>query len=231
MVCKGAEPPLQTLSPAAGFFSLCEQWVGLPSEQVPLPLSPEFPPPTWAPGTWVLPVPKPPWESAMPLPRIRISDAGRGWVLKCGVGRIDLGRGVLLAAQTQQREREWRDAWNAPRGSMVCLESEEALLRGAWVVGLPPPTHVSSCFRCYWEWLPPEWVHHSLLQLLAGTCCSRQLAHTPTVVTIPLPSLSKCSPSSCCFHSLLPGQGTDAWGWHTHRGGVKTKAEPQGWCN
>ena len=38
----------------------------------------------------------------------------------------------------------------------------------------------------------------------------------------------KCVPSSHCFHSLTSGRVSDAWGWHTHRGEVKTKIEPEG---
>lgn len=109
-------------------------------------------------------------------------------------------------------------ARNAPGGSTAALEA-----RGhCWVVprqsaivdSLPthqplPPWALDR--ESHWSW-----------------------AHTPRSVTtscLSHISESKPAPVSQCLHCLLPGQITDAWGWPTCRGRVKTKAEGSGLCN
>ena len=65
-----------------------------------------------------------------------------------------------------------------------------------------------------------------LVSAAAGTSHTLQLW-----LLYPSPAwVSKCVPISCCFYSLLPGQGTDTWQC-TCRGGAKTKAETQGQCD
>lgn len=65
-------------------------------------------------------------------------------MLKHGI-RADLGKGILLLEQIQQRtevtEARGSIAGNGPSGSMVCLGNEASLLRGMEEVGLlHPPT-------------------------------------------------------------------------------------------
>ena len=78
--------------------------------------------------------------------------------------------------------------------------------------------------------------NHLLVSVATGIlylCCCRHFMHIPAVASLSFPGLSQaqCASISCCFCSLLPGWGTDAWEWPTHRDGVKTKAEPQVWCH
>ena len=78
---------------------------------------------------------------------------GGGWVLKCRVTRVGLGRGLLLAARKWpegvgvRSSAVWRQpvgigvrssrAGNDPGGSTDCLGSELSLLSGAQGVGPP----------------------------------------------------------------------------------------------
>ena len=51
------------------------------------------------------------------------------------------------------------------------------------------------------------------------------------LLLLQLLEIPNCAPSSRCFRSHSPGQGSDAWGQHTGRGVVKNKTEPEGQCN
>ena len=77
---------------------------------------------------------------------------------------------------------------------------------------------------------------HSTPQAVAMSCWPLLLQARPVFqLWLPYPSLSPAWVSkkdliSHCFNPLLSGQGTDAWGWPTLRGGTKTQAEPQEIC-
>ena len=131
-----------------------------------------------------------PWE---PLPVMRdhqccqgLSAKAWGWVNRSResntVGCADTAEGMGVRGCV---------AGNAPRGSMVCLESEVPLLRGAWGAEPPLPPHASYCLLAHWEGLHPEQAHHSLLQLPAAPCCCRQLTYIPIVPAVPLLGLSE----------------------------------------
>ena len=67
-----------------------------------------------------------------------------------------------------------------------------------------------------------------LLQSHSSLCCRRFTLHP--YPSLPLTWVSQSPLISRCFKPVLRGQGTDAWGWPTNRGGAKTKAEPQELC-
>ena len=77
---------------------------------------------------------------------------------------------------------------------------------------------------------------HGATQAVAVSCCPLPLQARPTFqLWILYPSLSPAWVSkraliSLCFNPLLSGWGTDALRWPTHRGGAKSKAEPQELC-
>ena len=63
-----------------------------------------------------------------------------------------------------------------------------------------------------------------------GSCWSG-FAHPRQSPPLPPPTKAcQCTPSHR-LHPLLTGQGADAYGWPTCRGGAETKAEPQGLCD
>ena len=67
-----------------------------------------------------------------------------------------------------------------------------------------------------------------LLQCHAGLCQRRLASHS---VLISPPGLSEPEPPiSCYFNSVLSERRTDALRRPTHRGGAKSKAEPQELC-
>ena len=142
---------------------------------------------------------------ARPTLRWVSADAGRAWVLKCGVKRVDLGKGLLLAAWRWPEGTGVRTsaAGNASGGSVDCLGSEAPLLSGTQRAG--PPS---------WASLPTH--QHLPLQALGGTP-NRVSAHAPVCHSF-LPALAsvgprggshgseRTHPSHSCLIPLLPEQ-------------------------
>ena len=116
------------------------------------------------------------------------TDAGGGWVLKLGVGIMDLGRATLLAVQIQHREWEWGDAWPE-------MPLEEACLPGKWFAIFERHTGSGATTTLICQLLPP-WglggmpTRVSMPQSVPTAFWShwhRQLADTPIVAVVPLP--------------------------------------------
>lgn len=129
-------------------------------------------------------------------------------MLKCGVRRADLGKGLMLTAWRQPEGKGTRSstAGNAPGRGAVYLGSEAPLLSGAQGAGPPSWTlspHASPCLHGHWEGLPPEQVHQSV----AASC-----------QPLPLQALEGDRSASCrplphlrCYLPISPG-GAGKWG-------------------
>ena len=169
-----------------------------------------------------------------PCLRQEASNAGRGLCIKAYFRRVGLGRRLLLAAQKQTEETEMRGfmARNAPRGSLVYPENEASLLSGMQGAGLPlqhPSLTTRAPLFGHWEgcsqrehyqvvatscWsMPPQ-------ELCTHPSCGCLISHWPECISA---LISLRAPISHCFHPISTGQGTDAWGRHTCRGGAKKK--------
>ena len=72
-------------------------------------------------------------------------------------------------------------------------------------------------------------VRLGLLQRHAGLC-RRRLAPSPPYPSLPAAWVSQSPRSSCSFNPVLCERRTDTFRRPTHRGGSKSKAEPQELC-
>ena len=129
-------------------------------------------------------------------------------MLKCGVKRVDPGRGSLLASQIQQRTGvRGSEARNANWRKCVLPRKPGTIVKShakgrATTVHTP---HTSPCPSGNWEGVPPGQVCPHLLQLPAGLHYHRQFVHTPIVAA----GLSKCVSLRHYFLSLSSGCRTD----------------------
>ena len=151
-------------------------------------------------------------------------------MLKCGVKRVDPGRGSLLASQIQQRTGvRGSEARNANWRKCVLPRKPGTIVKShakgrATTVHTP---HTSPCLSGHWEGVPPGQVCPHLLQQPAGLHHHRQFVHTLIVAA----GLSKCVPLRHYFISLclnwVRNRCLRVAHTHTHMG-LKPKLNPRG---
>ena len=147
------------------------------------------------------------------------ANAGRGWVLKGGVRRADLGRRLLLAAWRQLKETRVRSSTSqkAPGGNVVCLGSEVPLLSGAQVEGSPSRILDRETLSPPHQPLPPQALEGNPIKVNPRTPYRAALSLSCLSEPAP-PSVAASCPSHLSkqvHHSqplpflLSPGQETD----------------------
>ena len=128
----------------------------------------------------------------------------------------------LLRYNRRNRSEGPYHTWNIPGGSVVCLGNKVSALNGVQGLRPPPLPHPSPWLYKHCEEIPPEQVNPRLLQLPTSLHCCKE---TPTHSSHdhhnhPQPEWGLIS---CYFSSLLPGWGTDVWGWPKCRDGTKNQ--------
>ena len=163
-----------------------------------------------------------------PRPKQEAADAGRGWELKRGVRRADLGGGLYRDNQRGHQRGALRlevfleEVLSALEIRCRCWEVHE----GWATTATPSPTCQSP---------PPHTVEGPQPDTATSCLCllHRVPTHTPGWLLYLSPArvsalISQSAAFSFHLHPLSLGQGTDAWVCPTCIYGAKTKAEHQG---